>query len=201
MATRPAKLPRPDINLEAILALIGVLLGFLFIVVIYILEYSHEFLTMWGIPLIMYIAVCYAIGLSIIALIISHEINFYLANKTLEINPEEFPEAEFAKLLLNTQRTLRQTIRMLLFFVFSFGLFLINLASFTVAKLFYSSFAPLENLILIFWGPIALLLIRLLAMFVIQLVLIIPFAKFQGDLWASYRAVETIQSNRTVATN
>ena len=95
MTTRPTKLQRPDFNLEAILALMGVLLGFLFIVVIYFLEFPQEFLTTWGMPLIMFLTICYAIGLTIMGFIISHEINFYLANKMLEIEPEKFGIADW----------------------------------------------------------------------------------------------------------
>ncbi|MFW9934909.1 MAG: hypothetical protein ACFFDU_05325, partial [Candidatus Thorarchaeota archaeon] len=66
MTKQPPKLQRPDVNLEAVLALIGVLLGFLFIVVIYFLEYPHDSLSTWGMPLIMFLTICYALGLTII---------------------------------------------------------------------------------------------------------------------------------------
>ncbi|MFX1564127.1 MAG: hypothetical protein ACFFDP_12555, partial [Promethearchaeota archaeon] len=173
MNTKPTKLERPDIHLDAILSLVGILLGFLFIVVIYILENPLEFLSTWGMPLIMFLIICYALGLTIIGFIISYEINFYLANKLLKVEPAKFPSAKFSELQHTLQRSLRQTIQMLLYFIFSFGLFLINLASFTASKLFYPSFALIENNMLILWGPIILILIRLLVMFLVQFILII----------------------------
>lgn len=193
MTTKPTKLQRPDVHFDAILALVGILLGFLFVVVIYILEYPHEFLTTWGMPLIMFLTITYALGLAIMGSIISHEINFYLANKMLEIKPKEFPAEKFAKLKHNAQRNLRNTLQLLLYFIFSFGLFLINLACFTASKLFYPTFAMIETSILLLWGPIVLVIIRLLVMFAVQYILIIPFAKFQGDLWDSYKIVEVLQ--------
>lgn len=196
MTTRPTKLQRPELNLDAILALVGVLLGFLFIVVIYILEYPHEILTTWGMPLTMFLTICYALGLTTLGYIISHEINFYLANKLLDVEPEKFPATKFAELRHNTQRTQRRSVQLFLYFMFSFGLFLINLASFTAAKFFYPSFAIIENTILILLGTPALLLIRLLVMFLVQFILIIPFSRFQGNLWDSYKAVEGLQNNR-----
>lgn len=193
MTTRPTKLQRPDINLEAILALIGVLLGFLFIVIIYFLEYPDDALTTWGMPLIMFLTVCYALGLVIMGSIISYEINFYLANQILKMDSDDFPATKFTELKQNTQRAIRRSVQMLLYFIFSFGLFLINLASFTAAKFFYPTFAQLEGVILLLFGPIALILIRLLVMFLVQLILIIPFSKFQGDLWESYKTIELLQ--------
>ncbi len=193
MTTRSTKLQRPDINLEAILALIGVLLGFLFIVIIYFLEYPDDALTTWGMPLIMFLTICYALGLVIMGSIISYEINFYLTNQILKIDSNSFPETKFTELKQNTQRAIRRSIQMLLYFIFSFGLFLINLASFTAAKFFYPTFAQLEGAILLLFGPIALILIRLLVMFLVQLILIIPFSKFQGDLWESYKTIELLQ--------
>ena len=189
---KPARLKRPDFNLEAILALLGVLLGFLFIVVIYLLENPHEALSTWGVPLVIFLITCYALGLTIIATIISHEANFYLANRLLEIDAEDFPEAKFTELKRNTQRNLRRSIQLLLYFVFGFGLFLINLASFAAAKFFYSYFIVIEEVITLLWGPIALLLARMSVMFVVQFVLIIPFAKYQGYLWDLYLSVERI---------
>jgi hypothetical protein len=193
MAKKPTKLQRPDVHFDAILALVGILLGFLFVVVIYILEYPNEFLTTWGMPLIMFLTITYALGLAIMGSIISHEINFYLANKMLEITPKEFPAEKFAKLTHNAQRNLRSTLQLLLYFIFSFGLFLINLACFTASKFFYPTFAIIETSILLLWGPIGIVTIRLLGMFVVQFILIIPFAKFQGDLWDSYKALEILQ--------
>ncbi len=193
MTTRPTKLQHPDINLEAILALIGVLLGFLFIVIIYFLEYPDDALTTWGMPLIMFLTICYALGLVIIGSIISYEINFYLANQTLKMDADNFPATKFTELKQNTQRTIRRSIQMLLYFIFSFGLFLINLASFAAAKFFYPTFVKIEGSILLLFGPIALILIRLLVMFLVQLILIIPFSKFQGDLWESYKTIELLQ--------
>ncbi len=195
MTTKPTKLQRPDVHFDAILALVGILLGFLFVVVIYILEYPHEFLTTWGMPLIMFLTVTYALGLSIMGSIISHEINFYLAKKLLETNPEDFPAEKFTELRHNAQRNLRNTLQLLLYFIFSFGLFLINLASFTVSKLFASTFFMIETTILLLWGPLIIVIIRLLVMFAVQFILIIPFAKFQGNLWDSYRTIEELQTN------
>ncbi len=117
--------------------------------------------------------------------------NFYLANKMLEIDPEKFPSAKFATLQQNAQKALRRSLQTFLYFILSFGFFLINLASFTAAKLFYSSFVLIENTILLLWGPIALIVIRLLIMFLVQLILIVPFDKFQGNLWDSYKTIET----------
>lgn len=197
MTANPEKLERPDVHFDAILALVGVLLGFLFIVVIYILEYPHEAFTTWGMPLVMFLTITYAFGLVIIGSIISHEINFYLANKTLEIEPALFPADKFAELQQKMQRHLRRTIQVLLYFIFSFGLFLINLACFTASKFFYPVFATFETIISLLWGPLGVVLIRLLGMFVVQLLLIIPFAKFQGDLWDSYKAIEKLQYTTT----
>lgn len=193
--TKPTKLQRPDVHFDAILALVGILLGFLFVVVIYILEYPHEFLTAWGMPLMMFLAITYALGLSIMGSIISHEINFYLAKKLLETKPEEFPTEKFTELRHNAQRSLRNTLQLLLYFIFSFGLFLINLASFTVSKLFASTFVLIETTLLLLWGPLAIVIIRLLVMFAVQFILIIPFAKFQGNLWDSYKIIENLQVN------
>ena len=193
MTAKPTKLQRPDVHFDAILALVGILLGFLFVVVIYILEYPHEFLTAWGMPLMMFLTITYALGLAIMGSIISHEINFYLAKKMIEIRPEEFPTEKFAELRHNAQRSLRNTLQLLLYFIFSFGLFLINLASFTASKLLASTFVPLETSILLHWGPIVVIIIRLLVMFAVQFILIIPFAKFQGNLWDSYKSIEALQ--------
>jgi tetrahydromethanopterin S-methyltransferase subunit E len=195
MTTKPKSLQRPDVHFDAILSLVGLLLGFLFVVVIYILEFHHEFLTTWGMPLIMFLAVTYAIGLIIIGSIISHEINFYLAKKTLELEPAEFPVEHFTQLQQKMQRALRRTLQMLLYFIFSFGLFLINLACFTASKFFYPTFAVFEDSITLIWGPLGVVFIRLLGMFLVQLILIIPFAKFQGGLWDSYKIVENLQND------
>ena len=195
MKTKPTKLQRPDVHFDAILALVGILLGFLFVVVIYILEYPHEFLTTWGMPLIMFLTITYALGLAIMGAIISHEINFYLAKKMLEIQPEEFPTEKFAELRHNAQRSLRNTLQLLLYFIFSFGLFLINLASFTASKLFASTFFMIETSLLLYWGPLAIVIIRLLVMFAVQFILILPFAKFQGNLWDSYKTIEELHTN------
>ena len=188
------KLQRPDVHFDAILALVGILLGFLFVVVIYILEYPFEFLTTWGMPLIMFLTITYALGLAIMGSIISHEINFYLAKRLLEIEPKEFPAAKFADLRHNAQRNLRSTLQLLLYFIFSFGLFLINLASFTASKLFSPTFVLIETSILLLWGPLVVVLIRLLVMFAVQFILILPFARFQGNLWDSYKTIENLQS-------
>jgi hypothetical protein len=193
MTIKPVRIQRPDFNLEAILALLGVLLGFLFIVVIYVLENPQEILSTWGFPLVMFLLVCYAIGLTTITSIISFEVNFYLTNKILEIDPDIFPAVKFEELKQSTQRNLRRSIRLLMFFIFSFGLFLINLASFGAAKIFYSSFVPIEEAILIFWGPIALLIVRVIIMFIVQFILIIPFAIYQGRLWDSFNIIEQMQ--------
>ena len=193
--TNPKKLQRPDVHFDAILALVGVLLGFLFIVVIYILEYPHEILSTWGMPLVMFLTVTYAIGLVIIGSIISHEVNFYLVNKTLEIEPTKFPSEKFTELQQNMQRALRRTLQMLLYFIFSFGLFLINLACFTASKFFYPVFIVFEDTVTLLYGPLAVVLIRLFGMFVVQLILIVPFAKFQGDLWDSFKTIEALQNN------
>jgi hypothetical protein len=198
LTKQPAKLQRPGVNLEAILALIGVLLGFLFIVVIYFLEYPHEALSTWGMPLIMFLTICYALGLSIIGSIISHEINFFLANKSLEIDP--FPAEQYTKLTQSIKQSLRRSIQLLLYFIFSFGLFLINLASFAAAKFFYPVFAQIENAILVFWGPLGLMIIQLVVMFLIQLILIFPFSRFQGNLWDSFKIIEKLQQKNSDST-
>ena len=193
MSTKPTELRRPDVHFDAILSLVGLLLGFLFVVVIYILEFPHDFLSTWGMPLVMFLAVTYGIGLIIIGSVISHEINFYLAKKTLELELAEFPEEKYAKFLQNMQSALRRTLQMLLYFIFSFGLFLINLACFTASKFFYPIFATFEDAITLLWGPLGVALIRFLGMFVVQLILVIPFAKFQGDLWDSFKSIEALQ--------
>jgi hypothetical protein len=200
MTTKPTKLQRPDVHFDAILALVGILLGFLFVVVIYVLEYPHEFLTAWGMPLMMFLAITYALGLAIMGSIISHEINFYLAKKLLEIKPEEFPTEKFAELRHNAQRSLRNTLQLLLYFIFSFGLFLINLASFTASKLLATTFFQIETSILLSLGPLAVVVLRLLVMFAVQFILIIPFARFQGNLWDSYKTIENFQDTQTDST-
>ncbi|MFX1318596.1 MAG: hypothetical protein ACFE9D_09575 [Promethearchaeota archaeon] len=197
MTDNPAKLQRPTIHFDAILGLVGVLLGFLFIVVIYILEYPQEMLTTWGMPLVMFLTITYALGLAIIGSIISHEIQFYLANKTLEIEPTLFPSEKFAELQQNVEKNLRRAVQLLLYFIFSFGLFLINLACFTASKFFYLTFVNLEAMISLLWGPLGVILIRLVGMFVVQLILIIPFAMFQGNLWNSYKTIEQLQKKKT----
>ena len=194
MTATPTKLERSDVHFDSILALVGVLLGFLFVVVIYFLEYPQEFSTTWGTPLIMFLAICYALGLLIIGYIISHEINFYLANQIIKMAPDPFPTAQFAKLKQDIERSLRRGIQMFLYFIFSFGLFLINLASFAAAKFFSPIFIQIENNILLLWGPIALALIRLVVMFVVQLILILPFSRYQGNLWDTFKAIENLQS-------
>ncbi len=201
MPKKSPKLQRPDVHFDAILSLVGVLLGFLFIVVIYFLEYPHEALTTWGMPLIMFLTVCYALGLLIIGFIISYEINFYLANRMIEIEPDSVSSAKFTKLKQNIQQSLRRSIQMFLYFIFSFGLFLINLASFTASKFFYPTFALIEDSILLSFGPIVLYLIRFLVMFFVQLILIIPFANFQGSLWGSFKTIEALEDNRTNSEN
>ncbi|MHA2406250.1 MAG: hypothetical protein ACXACH_05820, partial [Candidatus Hermodarchaeia archaeon] len=80
-------------------------------------------------------------------------------------------------------------------FIFSFGLFLINLACFTASKFFYPTFALFEASVTLLWGPLGVVIIRLLGMFLVQLILIVPFAKFQGDLWDSFKTIEKLQSN------
>jgi hypothetical protein len=52
-----------------------------------------------------------------------------------------------------------------------------------------------EASVTLLWGPLGVILIRLLGMFFVQLILIIPFAKFQGDLWDSFKTVEKLQNN------
>lgn len=198
MTKQPPKLQRPDVNLEAVLALIGVLLGFLFIVVIYFLEYPHDSLSTWGMPLIMFLTICYALGLTIIGSIISYEINFYLASKSLEIIP--FPAEQYTKLTENIKQSIRRSIQLLLYFIFSFGLFLINLASFAAAKFFSPFFTRIENAILIFWGPPGLMIIQLVVMFLIQLILIFPFSRFQGNLWDSVKIIENLQEKNSDST-
>ena len=193
MPKKPTELQRPDVHFDAILSLVGLLLGFLFVVVIYILEYPHEFLSTWGMPLIMFLAVTYAIGLIIIGSIISHEINFYLVKRALALDPTEFPQDKFTKLQQNMQKALRRSLQMLLYFIFSFGLFLINLACFTASKFFYPTSAMIEASITLLWGPLGVTFFRLLGMFLVQLILIIPFAKFQGDLWDSFKSVEVLE--------
>ncbi|MFX0167772.1 MAG: hypothetical protein ACFE89_08680 [Candidatus Hodarchaeota archaeon] len=193
MQARPTKQQHPEFNLEALLSLLGLLLGFLFIVVIYVLENPQEVFSAWGFPLIFYLLICYAIGLTNIALIISHEVNLYLLNRLATLDPEKIPAAKFTELSQNIQRTLRQSIKLFTFFIFGFGLFLINLAGFAAAKIFYSFFALLESLVFILWSPLAVLPVRFIVMFLVQFVLIIPFARYQGLIWDSYKAVEQIQ--------
>ena len=135
LTANPSKLQRPDIHFDAILALVGVLLGFLFIVVIYLLEFPQEVLTTWGFPMVIFLAVCYGVGLSIIGFILRFEINFYLANKITELEPNKVPQEKFIQLQRNMKQDLRRTVQMLLYFIFSFGLFLINLAGFAIENL------------------------------------------------------------------
>ena len=87
MTPQRARLERPDINLEAMLEMVGVLLGLMFIVVIYFLENPIEVNTIWGAPLLFFLAFCYAVGLSFIGYIISFEINLHLANSESYLKP------------------------------------------------------------------------------------------------------------------
>ncbi len=194
MTNKPTNQKRPDFNLNAILSLVGLLLGFLFIVVIYILEFPYEFQSTWGMPLIMFLTICYAIGLLNIGYIISHEINFYLANKTREIESNELSSEKYLEFKQNTEKTFRRSIQTFLYFFFSFGLFLINLACFTASKFVYPVIEIVETSILLTWGLLGLIFIRLLVMFLVQLILIIPFSIFQGDLWDSFKVVDNLQS-------
>ncbi len=158
--------------------------------------------TVWGFPLTAYLAVCYGIGLICIGSILSFEINYYLANKILTVDPNKFSQDKFDNLKNKTHHALRRSIRSLLFFIFGFGLFLINLAGFAAAKISYSIFYQLETIILLFWGDGVLLLIRFIVLLVCQFILIIPFAQFQGGLWDSFRMVERLQeTENAVPTN
>ena len=90
-----SSLIQPKINLEVMLGVVSLLLGFLLVVVQHFLEFPNEALTMWGTPLIGYLAFCYACGIAFISYMIRFEIRLYLADrnrahKTSEISKDYF---------------------------------------------------------------------------------------------------------------
>jgi hypothetical protein len=193
--TKPAKLPRPDINLEAMLTVVSVILGFLFVVVIYLLEFPSEVTTIWGVPLTMFLVICYSVGLSFIAFMIGYELNHYLANRTMERESSATPSPQVLALQQRSNASLRRSIQMLLIFIPSFGLFLINLVGFAATKFFAGPLSQIELMILMLFGELGLLAIRLTVMFVVQLVLLIPFTQYFGNLWTSYQSLEGSPAN------
>ena len=189
MTPQRERLERPDINLEAMLEMVGVLLGLMFIVVIYLLENPLEVNTIWGAPLVFFLAFCYGVGLSFIGYVISLEVNFHLANSEPYLVPGRISSEGYTKIKANVSKSLARSIALILFFAVCFGLFLIDLAAFAISKFFYAPLSVLTTAISALVGEPLMFLVYVLVMFVFQLVLLIPFVRFFGGIWTSYTTI------------
>jgi hypothetical protein len=189
MTPQRARLERPDINLEAMLEMVGVLLGLMFIVVIYFLENPLEVNTIWGAPLLLFLAFCYAVGLSFIGYIISFEINLHLANSDPYLEPGRISSEEYETIKEKARKSLERSIALILFFAVCFGLFLIDLAAFAISKFFYAPLSVVTAAISALVGEASMFFVYVSVMFVFQLILLIPFVRFFGGIWTSYRAI------------
>ncbi len=196
MTKRPVKPQRPEINLDALLATVGLLLGFLFVVVIYFLENPLEVLTMWGVSLAGFLIFCYIMGLAFIGFMIRFEIGFFLINRASQLDPSRYPQEKHKALRGTLNNSLKRGIQSLLLFFFSFGLFLINLAGFSVTKIFYIPFSQLDAQVALLFGETARLLVHMAVMFFTQLILIIPFSMFIGGIWESYTTILNLENNK-----
>jgi hypothetical protein len=189
MAVKRAKLERPDINLEALLEVVGVLLGLLFVVVIYFLENPLEVSTIWGAPLVLFLAFCYGVGLTFIGYVVRLEVNIHLANSESYLMPGKVSANELGKVKERIRKSLQRSIALILLFAVCFGLFLIDLAAFAMSKFLYAPLSVLTAVIATIVGEAMMPFVYVLVMFMFQLILLIPFVRFFGGIWASYAAI------------
>jgi hypothetical protein len=196
MTARRAKLERPDINLEAMLEMVGVLLGLLFIVVIYFLENPHDVSTIWGAPLVFFLAFCYGVGLSFIGCTIGLEVNFHLANSDVYLVHDRMSSEEYEAIKEKTRKSVERSIALILFFAVCFGLFLIDLAAFAISKFLYVPISALTAAITALVGDPLMFFVYVVAMFLFQLILLIPFVRFFGGIWAAYTAAVHPQARK-----
>jgi hypothetical protein len=196
MTPQRARLERPDINLEALLEVVGVLLGLLFVVVIYFLENPLEVTTIWGAPLVLFLAFCYAVGLAFIGYAINVEVHLHLANSEAYLVPGKVSPEGLEKIKERIGRSLQRSIALILFFAVCFGLFLIDLAAFAISKFFYGPLGVVTAGIATLVGEPMMPLVYVSAMFVFQLVLLIPFVRFFGGIWTSYTASAKTQERK-----
>lgn len=189
--TELTKLKRPDINLEAMLTVVSVLLGFLFVVVIYLLEFPSEIFTIWGPAMTMYLVICYSVGFSFIIFMIDYEVSHYIANKGLKQGRDLNSDEQIRDLQHRAEKALRRSIQMLLIFILSFGLFLVNLVGFTAAKFFTVPIGQIEVLISLLFGDLGLLTIRLIVMFFSQFIFLYVFQIIfpLGNLWGPLKSI------------
>ncbi|MFX1510383.1 MAG: hypothetical protein ACFFBR_08780 [Promethearchaeota archaeon] len=189
--TQLTKLQRPDINLEAMLTVVSVLLGFLFVVVIYLLEFPSEIFTIWGPAMTMYLVICYSVGLSFIIFMIDYEVSHYIANKDLSQGLDQNSDEQIRGLQRRAEKAFRRSIQMLLIFILSFGLFLVNLVGFTAAKFFAETIGQIELLIVLLFGGFGLLAIRLTVMFLSQFIFLYIFQIIfpLGTLWGPLKSI------------
>lgn len=189
MTPQRARLERPDINLEAMVEVVGLLLGLLFVVVIYFLENPLEVGTTWGAPLVLFLAFCYGVGLAFIGYVVSVEVNFHVANSEFYLVPGKVSTEELEKIKERIRHSLQRSIALILLFAVCFGLFLIDLAAFATSKFFYAPLSVLNAAVTAFVGAPLMFLVYILVMFVFQLILLIPFVRFFGGIWTSYTAI------------
>jgi hypothetical protein len=188
MSTRLKKITRPDVNFEAMLGVVGILLGFLFVVVIYLLENPTEIASMWGPILLIYLTICYIAGLSFIGSVLAFEINYHLANTLYESKkPDTRPKYE--SLRVKIKKSLQNSVLLLALFVYMLGFFLVSLAGFSLSKFYYPFFSVLNGVISSMVGESQMVLVYLVVMFLFQLILIVPFSRYFGELYDSYKAV------------
>ena len=192
-----SKIRRPGVNLEAMTGVVGLLLGFLFVFVEYFLEFPYEIQSIWGLPVLGYLALCYGVGLAFISYMIRFELQFFIANHALmQQDSEELADTR-VHLETGLNTLLTRSVRALLIFLFCFGLFLANLAAFTAAKLFYTVFSTMDALIMGVIGEPFMVFIYLAVMFVYQLVMIYPFT-YTWNLWNIYStSVTTLNTAST----
>lgn len=196
MAAKRAKLERPDINLEAMLEVVGVLLGLLFVVVIYLLENPQEVTSIWGVPLVLFLAFCYGVGLTFIGHVIRLEVNIHLANSESYLVPGRITSDELTRIKETIKTSLERSITLILLFAECFGLFLIDLAAFAISKFLYAPFSILNAIIAAVVGPAMMPLVYVSVMFVFQLILLVPFMRFFGGISASYKAIISPQEHK-----
>ncbi len=185
------KLQRPDINLETMLTVVSVLLGFLFVVVIYLLEYPSEIFTIWGPAMTLYLVICYSVGLSFIIFMIDFEVSHYICNKRMQLVIDHNFDKQVQNLHHRAERALRRSIQMLLIFILSFGLFLVNLVGFATTKFFAAPIRQIELSILLLFSEFGLLAVRLLTMFLAQFIFLYVFQIVfpLGTLWGPLKSV------------
>jgi hypothetical protein len=179
-----------------LLATVSLILGFLFVVVIYLLEYPHEALTMWGVSLTMFLVFCYIMGLCFILFMIRFEITYYLINRASQLDSARIPRDKHYNLFTTLNNSLKRGIQCVLLFFFSFGLFLINLGGFSVAKIYFVPLSQLDTQIALLYGDIVLNLLHMAIMFFTQLILIIPFSWFIGGIWDNYKIILNLEADK-----